>query len=121
MLAASLCFATPALANNHGDTAWSMYLVGWNTQDTQNRWKEDASSGYIALHSADGGRQIRAWMLQYWNKDINSETVRLTPGHWAYVTNYAYEWFNRTQVHMRIQNTANVSGSASGVWSPDSV
>lgn len=121
VLASSLCFATPALANNHADTGWSMYLSNWNTADTPNRQKQDASSGYILVQTASGNRQVRAWMLGYGNEPVGSQTVKLGPGQWSYVTNYAYEWYGRKQVHMRIQNTANVSGSAAGLWSPDSV
>lgn len=122
VLASSLCFATPALANNHADTGWSAYLKNWQTVDTPNRQKQDASSGYILAQSVSNGRTIRAWMLGYGNEDVQSQTVRLGSGQWSYVTNYAYEWYGRKQVHMRLQNTANYSDTtASGLWSPDSV
>ena len=121
VLASSLCFATPALANNHADTGWSAYLTGWDTADTPNRQKQDASSGYIMVQSTSRGRSVRAWMLGYGNENVGSATVTVGPGQSSYVTNYAYEWYGRKQVHMRIQNLANVSGSASGLWSPDSV
>ncbi|MCI1831899.1 MAG: hypothetical protein LKI88_01490 [Bifidobacterium sp.] len=122
-LAAMLCLSSPAFANNHADSGWSAYLAGWQTVDTPNRQKQDASSGYIAAHNISGGRQIRAWMLGYHNEDVHSQTVYLRAGQWSYVTNNTYEWFGRKQVHMRIQNIqlSNGATSASGVWSPDSV
>ena len=62
-VAASCCFITPAFAGNVGKTSWSAYLTGWNTADTPNRQKQDASNGYIKADHVSGDRTIRAWML----------------------------------------------------------
>lgn len=123
MVVAMFCMATPAMANNHGDTGWSAYLNGWNTVDTPNRQKQDASYGYIKAQSVSNNRQIRAWMLGFGNEDVSSATVYMTSGQSRLVSNYTFERFGRKQVHMRIQVNANYSGTtvASGVWSPDSI
>lgn len=67
-VAASCCFITPAFAGNVGKTSWSAYLTGWNTADTPNRQKQDASNGYIKADHVSGDRTIRAWMLGYANR-----------------------------------------------------
>lgn len=121
-LAASLSFAPAAFANNHADTGWSTYLSSWQTSDTPNRQKQDASLGYIKATSVSKGRTIRSWMLNYSNKDVNSATVNLKSGQYQYVYNSAYQRFGRSQVHMRLQHAYSYSGTtqAYGVWSPDS-
>lgn len=122
-LSTALCFVPSAFANNHADSGWSAYLKGWNTVDTPNRQKQDASSGYIKVDGSTENRSIRAWMLGFGNENVGSATVYIGPGGGTYVTNYAYEWFGRKQVHMRLQNTGSYTGDtqAWGVWSPDSV
>lgn len=122
-LAASLSFAPAAFANNHGDTGWSAYISGWQTSDTPNRQKQDASSGYIQASNVSGGRTVRSWMLGYSNESVGSATVNLRSGWAQYVSNYTYEKFGRRQVHMRLQNAFAYDGYTQtyGVWSPDSV
>ena len=73
---ASCCFITPAFAGNVGKTSWSAYLTGWNTADTPNRQKQDASNGYIKADHVSGDRTIRAWMLGYANEDVESVCKR---------------------------------------------
>lgn len=68
---ASCCFITPAFAGNVGKTSWSAYLTGWNTADTPNRQKQNASNGYIkADHVSGGGRYVRGCLdmqMKMWN------------------------------------------------------
>ncbi|MBW3082300.1 hypothetical protein [Bifidobacterium phasiani] len=123
VVAASLCFAAPAIAGNTSQSSWSAYLTSWNTSDTPNRQKQDTSNGFIRADHVSGGRTIRAWMLGYSNEDVRSGTVTLQSGTSGYVTNQAYQLFDGPkQVHMRLQNTQYYSTGteAAGVWSPDS-
>lgn len=121
--ATAFCFATPAFANNHADSGYSAYLTGPSTSDTPNRQKQDASYGYIYASSVSSGRTINAWMLGFNNENVDSQTVQLTSGQARYVSNYTYEYYGKKQVHMRLRNAQNYSGttSVSGLWSPDSV
>lgn len=118
---ASCCFITPAFAGNVGKTSWSAYLTGWNTADTPNRQKQNASNGYIKADHVSGGRTIRAWMLGYANEDVESGVVTLTSGQEGWVTNQVYKNFGKKQVHMHLQAAHAYSGATetSGKWSPD--
>lgn len=118
---ASCCFITPAFAGNVGKTSWSAYLTGWNTADTPNRQKQDASNGYIKADHVSGDRTIRAWMLGYANEDVESGVVTLTSGQEGWVINQVYKNFGKKQVHMRLQAAHAYSGATetSGKWSPD--
>lgn len=123
-IAASLCFAAPALANNHADTGWSAYLSFWRTVDTPNRAKLDASYGYIYTQTVSGNRNIRAWMLGNGNEDVSSGVAYMSTNQARKVSNYVYERFGYGKgCHFRIQQGANYAGTttASGLWSPDSV
>lgn len=122
-LAAMFCFAAPAYAGNSSDSSFNGSVSAWNTFDTDNRQKQDATSGYIKLNGITSGRGIRAWMLGFANEDVNSQTVYLGQGQWSYVSNYTYEIYGKKQVHMRIQAQQSYSSVTAfgGVWSPDSV
>ena len=114
-VASMCCFAAPAMANNHGDTAWSAYLKNWETSDTPNRQKQDASYAYIKADSVTG----------YSNNDVKSSTVNFTTGQSRKISQYAFEnnGYKPCQIHLRLQNTAKYNDvtQAWGVWSPDSV
>lgn len=124
-IASMFCFAAPAMANNHADTAWSAYLKKWETADTPNRQKQDASYAYIKADSVTGNRKIRAWALGFSNNDVNSSTVTFTTGQSRKISQYAFENNgNRPcQIHLRLQNAGKYPSTtqAWGVWSPDSV
>lgn len=118
-------FCGSRLANNHGDTAWSAYMKGWQTYDTPNRQKQDASSAYIKANSVTGNHLIRAWALSFSNGDVGSDTVQFTTGQGRFISQYAYGWngYKPRQIHLRLQNAGSYAGTtfAQGVWSPDSV
>ena len=80
LLPLCVVFAAPAMANNHGDTAWSAYLKNWETSDTPNRQKQDSSYAYIKADFVTKNRTIRAWALGYSNNDVKSSTVNFTTG-----------------------------------------
>ncbi|GEM_PF-2206787 len=118
-------FCGSRLANNHGDTAWSAYMKGWQTYDTPNRQKQDASSAYIKANSVTGNHLIRAWALSFSNGDVGSDTVQFTTGQGRFISQYAYGWngYKPRQIHLRLQNAGSYAGTtfAQGGWSPDSV
>ena len=124
-VASMCCVAAPAMANNHGDTAWSAYLKNWETSDTQNRQKQDSSYAYIKADFVTKNRTIRAWAPGYSNNDVKSSTVNFTTGQSRKISQYAFEnnGYKPCQIHLRLQNTAKYNDvtQAWGVWSPDSV
>ena len=124
-VASMCCFAAPAMANNHGDTAWSAYLKNWETSDTPNRQKQDSSYAYIKADFVTKNRTIRAWALGYSNNDVKSSTVNFTTGQSRKISQHAFEnnGYKPCQIHLRLQNTAKYSDAtqAWGVWNPDSV
>ncbi|EFM42574.1 hypothetical protein HMPREF0168_0014 [Bifidobacterium dentium ATCC 27679] len=101
------------MANNHGDTAWSAYMKGWQTYDTPNRQKQDASSAYIKANSVTGNHLIRAWALSFSNGDVGSDTVQFTTGQERFISQYAYEWngYKPRQIHLRLQNAGSYAGT----------
>lgn len=103
----------PAMANNHGDTAWSAYMKGWQTYDTPNRQRQDASSAYIKANSVTGNHLIRAWALSFSNGDVGSDTVQFTTGQERFISQYAYEWngYKPRQIHLRLQNAGSYAGT----------
>ncbi|NMM95364.1 hypothetical protein G1C98_0100 [Bifidobacterium sp. DSM 109960] len=124
-IASMFCFAAPAMANNHADTAWSAYLKKWETADTPNRQKQDASYAYIKADAITENRTVRVWALSFNNGDVGSDTVKIKAKNSYFISQYAYEWngYKPRQIHLRLQNDLayGTTTQAWGVWSPDSV
>lgn len=125
VIASVFAFATPALANNHGDTIFDVNLTLFNgIEKTPNRQKQDASSSYMLVQQKSGGGPFWLWIERaFGDKNVGSSVATKDLYQPAFISQYAYEWFGRVQVVGCMQNSSTHFSNihVRGVWSPDSV
>lgn len=117
--------ATTAFADNHGDSTWKNQYRWWDQLDhTPARVKTNTTYIYNKTNSISGGQYINVWAALADGSDASG-------GNKHHQRSYAngkanWLWNNAVENHgsgvkVRVNSQAAINGSASGVWSPDSI
>ncbi|MDR3316083.1 MAG: hypothetical protein LBS98_06380 [Coriobacteriales bacterium] len=116
--------STPAIANNHQDRPYlitlpanygSVVILGEEKTDTTSSYRDCQGAG--AYHTVQVmARTSRTGTVQ----DVGSPILGCPAGYAGYLYNWVYEEGYRWAA-LKFTNLNSFSGSAYGVWSPDSV
>lgn len=109
------------LADNHGDTSWANQYRVWSPYDhTPARKKTNKTAYYNRTNTTNVG-YITIWAALYDGRNVSGgHSYRSYAGTSTKLWNNAVENYG-SGVSVRIDSSSWNNGSASGVWSPDSI
>lgn len=121
VMALACCMSTVAWANNHSDTSWDFTLT-YKDSSTSARAKEDSSASYVYYKTGDLDC-VRAAIYAYKGSNVTTESgyvVKISKGNTSLISNTGYYARDDHMVCLHLcTKKSGITGSASGVWSPD--
>ncbi|MCY9204310.1 hypothetical protein [Bacillus atrophaeus] len=106
---------------NTGDTTWTNHYKWYNTDDHTPARKKTNKTAYFNKVKSTDISYINIWAALYDGRDVSEgHTYSPRKGDKTYLYNKAVEKHGKG-IAVRIDSRRYSNGSASGVWSPDSI